>query len=489
MKQSSQPNILLFLSDQQRRDFLGAYGHNLVRTPHVDRLAQEGTRFDMAFTPSAICSPARTSLFTGLLPHQHGIITNCGKQFGDSGDLSEEIKISSQILSGAGYQCGYFGKWHIGRQQVPSQFGFLGHDFPGYGYPVVGIWKHLKFPLGWKGPPNAYADHLERRKLPIPEVLHAAVGSNPAMKGELYALQSGGPESSLSRFIADDAIDSIRHFARTGRPFFVVVADWGPHSPCIIPEPYFSMYAPELFEPWPNARDSLEAKPAVQKKYASMWGAFDMPWSKWQEFLARYAGYCTLIDDEVGRVVFAVKELGLMDNTMIVYTSDHGDTMGAHRLRDKGPFMYDEIYRIPLVIRFGKRTQVVEEFVMLQDLFSTFLEAAGVQSGSKTDSRSLMPYLRGEKPLKIREEFVGEFHGLILPYVQRCIRTRDYKYIFNSQDHDELYNLANDPWELENLIANPVFTEKLKELKDRLTEKMVETNDWLLELWKILRHI
>ena len=178
------------MSDQQRLDTLSCYGLNEVcRTPHIDALAARGVRFDSAFTPTAICSPARASFYTGLYPHKHGVSANglC---------LHEDVRGVNHYLADAGYRCGYAGKWHVDQETGPSGYGFTGKDFMGYGFPGGGLLPGLQFGGSLHGH-NHYADYLKERGFdPPPTVSHRFVGTNPkSQRQEMFALHEGPVES------------------------------------------------------------------------------------------------------------------------------------------------------------------------------------------------------------------------------------------------------------------------------------------------------
>ncbi|MBV7335566.1 sulfatase-like hydrolase/transferase [Chloroflexi bacterium TSY] len=329
---SQQPNILVLMSDQQRLDTVSAYGLNeIVRTPHIDGIAERGVRFDYAFTPTAICSPARASFYTGLYPHHHGVTGNglC---------IREGIRGFNQYLEEAGYVSGYAGKWHIDEGRGPSEMGFRGQDFMGYAFPGSGLLPGLQFGAKPRGG-NPYADYLEEKGFGLPTVSHRYVGTNPGCSAqEMFALHEGPVESCVEYFVAHESIRVMESLVNQEKPFFLWANFWGPHTPCLVPEPYFSMYNPDDIPEHPSYCETFERKPRVQSIIERMWGLGDYGWRGFQEIAARYYGHCTLIDDMVGHVLSALKRLGQLENTIVIYTADHGDCLGAHKLIEKGAF-------------------------------------------------------------------------------------------------------------------------------------------------------
>jgi arylsulfatase A-like enzyme len=380
---------------------------------------------------------------------------------------------------------------------VPSEYGFEGVDFPGYGYPPVnGLIPGLRYMASLPMPPH-YADWLIAKGLEPPKMLKAAYGDNPGKPNqEMYALQSGDIESSFETMVADHAIGLLRRFAARkqegGAPFFLWANFWGPHTPCFIPEPYYSMYDPASIPEEPNFGETWANKPGVHALCERLWGLRSGGWAGWREIVARYWGYCTMIDDLVGRLLDELRALGMEENTLVVYTTDHGDQMGAHGLIEKGPFAYEESWRLPLVVTHPANAapgSVCREFVYLTDLFPTFLEAAGVTSPEVPDSRSILANALGQPAPTGRDSVYGAFYGHLFPTPLRWVRTRGHKLVFNLCDEGELYDLAADPGELRNLMADPAVSEIKQALLETLRAHMVRLGDPALRDFDGIRHV
>lgn len=474
-----QKNILLLLSDQQRLDTVSAYGLNdICRTPHIDGLAARGVRFDNAFTPTAICSPARASVHTGLYPHRHGVT-------GNGMSIREGVQGLPDYLNPAGYRCGYAGKWHADDAVGPSEVGYTGRDFIGYAFPGAGLLPGLQFgarPLTG----NPYADYLREKGFELPTVSRRYVGTNPGCQDqEMFALHNGPVESSIEYFVAEDTIRVIDELtapdnaADEEQPFFIWANFWGPHTPCLVPEPYFSMYNPDDIPEHPSYRETWEGKPYRQQLIERMWGLGDLGWRGFQEISARYFGHCTLIDDQVGRIVAHLEARGLLEDTVIIYSADHGDCLGAHKLIEKGEFMYDEIYRIPLVVAHpdcAAPGSVNDDFVYLHEVTPTFLDMAGVE-GAQMDGNSMLPAMLGDHSPNGREEVYCVFHRHFTNVEQRMVRTRTHQFTFNSGDAGELYDLVADPYQLHNVYGQPEYEAVRQDLMARMKRYMDELGD------------
>ena len=492
MPNGKQPtNILLIMSDQQRYDTLGCTGAPTCRTPHIDGLAARGVNFGSAYTPTSPCSPARAALFTGAYPHNNHVPAN-------DGVLNPALPTLAGELGRAGYNLGYAGKWHVDRDKTPSDYGFVGKDFPGYGYPPAeGVIEGLRFGRGHRHATPHYREYLAGRGIEPPEVLEAFYGDNPGKQSqEMYALHSGDIEATFECMVSEFAIEQMRQFApaakREGKPFFIWASFWGPHTPCLLPEPYYSMYDPASIPVEPSFAETWQNKPQAHELYERYWGLSSGGWKGWREIVARYWGYVTMIDDLVGRMLGALRELGLEENTLVVFTTDHGDMMGAHRMIEKGPFAYEESWHLPMIAAHPaveSPGSICDEFVCLHDLFPTFLEAAGLEPPNQPDSRSILPHMLG-RPFSLgRKCIYGAFHQQILLSPFRFIRTRTHKLVYNSNTIGELYDLVDDPWEMRNLINAPEARGVKRALLDQMREQMVRLDDPMLRQFDGIRHV
>jgi arylsulfatase A-like enzyme len=470
-------NILFLMTDQHRTDTLGAYGNRLAATPVLDELARTGTRFDRWYTPTAICTPARASLLTGHAPFRHKLLANHERNVGYIEDLPEEQFTFSQTLRDAGYNCGLIGKWHIGHRRRAADFGFDGPDLPGWHNPI----DH----------PD-YLDYLAANDLPPYEIHDRIRGTLPnGGPGNLLAARLRQPvEATFEHYLATRAIEMLERYAADARPFFLQLNFFGPHLPYIVPDEYFDMYDPELVELPKSIAETFAGKPQVQANYSAHWTFDTMPLEVTRKLIAVYWGYVALIDAEIGRVMDAMRRLELVDDTAVFFTCDHGEFTGAHRLHDKGPAMYEDIYRTPGLLRIpGQRPGTVRsEFVSLLDCTATILELAGIDPAPAVDSRSLVPLVSADE-VAWEQDIVCEFHGHHFPYPQRMIRTDRYKLVVNPDSTNELYDLFNDPDELLNIYAHPEMGTVRARLLRRLYQVLRDRGDnfyhWMTSMYDV----
>ena len=471
MSNGKRKNILLILSDQQRYDTVSAYGLNdICRTPHIDQLAKEGMKFNNAFTCSPICAPSRASVMTGLYPHNHGVMDNFT-------DIKEGTPLLGKCMSEQDYYCAFAGKWHVSPVRTPEDCGFEGKPFMGYGFPGSQVFPSLRFNQPPDNEPNYYEEYLKENGFEIPDVSHGFMGNNPALQiQEMYCRHDGPVESTIEYFVAHEANRLLEKASKQDKPFFLWANFWGPHSPSIVPEPYYSMYDPKDIKEHPSYKETFEDKPYGYYLTEKMWGLGDYGWPGFADICAKYYGHCTMIDDMVGMMVDKLKELGMYDDTIIIYSADHGDCLGAHKLIEKGAFTFDEIYRVPMVVK-GAGTKDNDSFVYLHELMPTFLDIAGTTPPKPVDGKSILPLMTGEAETNGRTEIYGEFHNHFYVSRQRMVRDNKYQFTFNENERGELYDFTKDPYQLKNVCYDPAYADIKKEYIEKMGKCMEETKD------------
>lgn len=453
-------NILFLMTDQHRADTLGSYGNTMAATPVLDELARTGTRFDRWYTPTAICTPARASLLTGQAPFRHKLLANHERNVGYLEDLAEGQFTFSEALKENGYNTGLIGKWHVGTEKKAADFGFDGPELPGWHNPVDN---------------EDYLKYLKENALPAYEISDRMRGTLPnGGPGNLLAARLHQPvEATFEHYLATRTIELMEKYAADAayedKPFFLELNFYGPHLPYIIPDKYFDMFDPADIELPASIAETFEGKPPVQQNYSAHWTFDTMPLEDSRKLIAVYWGYVALIDAQIGRVMDAMERLGLAQDTAVFFTCDHGEFTGSHRLHDKGPAMYEDIYRTPGILRIpgGPQGQVRTEFVSLLDCTATILDIAGIDPSPAVDSRSLVPLAEGRQ-IEWSEDIVCEFHGHHFPYPQRMLRNDRYKLVVNPDSVNELYDLLADPDEMSNLYSR----EDLRGIRNTMMQRL-----------------
>lgn len=445
-------NILFIHSDQHRFDCLGANGHSLVQTPHLDRLASEGTNFTHAFCPIPVCTPARNSLLFGLWPTQHLAITNPGTEA--PRPAREGLTSFSELLAKAGYQLSYVGKWGLNPHKNPTAYGFREYV-----------------------PESDYQTWRTGQRLPpLPRTNGYFGETDHAIRADQSRLAWG----------ADRVIEQMARYAASDHPFFLRWDPSEPHLPNIVPEPYASLYAPADIPPWIGFADPLQDKPYAQAQQQRTWGVAGWTWRDWAPIVGRYLGEITLLDAQIGRLLGHLEALGLQEQTVVVYTADHGDMCGSHGMVDKHLVLYDDVVRVPLLVRSPgqTRTGACDAFVSSAlDLATTFCDLAAIPAPEAFRGQSLMPLLSGADETERDFAFAMYHGGQFGLYSQRMARDRRWKYIWNATAEDELYDLVNDPGEIVNLVTASEAQTEMRRLRCRLVEWMEAEGDPLCNEW------
>ena len=501
------PNILLILTDQHRLSAVGAYGASPCQTPHIDRLAREGTRFENAYTTCPVCTPARASIITGQYPHNHGMTSNTEDLETSLHELGDRPTLLSRRLEKAGYQLGYTGKWHLGSAEhtlfghtsqpcLPKDVGFRGQNFPGHGNG------------GWDSP--QFQEHLRSCGLKH-QVKPWAESTRRVRPDEQSAGELVQPvEGTVPYFLTEHTISMIDQFtqADSSEPFFLWHNFWGPHEPYRVTTEYLDLYRNVEIPPWPNYHWPARQTPGPHQATITpvLVGDEKLTWEDWATYIRYYYAFTTLIDDQIGRIIGHLRTRDLLDNTVVIFAADHGESLGDHGgLFNKGWTHFEEALRIPFIIRMPDGTgsnTVSQEFVSLVDLYPTILDLAGLgseacpqsrcpsprwpyQHTESVDGSSVLSLLSGEKA-PWRDSVVVEFHGLMhTPYTMRTIRHGHIKYGYNFAATDELYDLQNDPHEMTNLIDAPAYTGVLHDMRLRLRDWMLEMQD---PVWYCYQH-
>lgn len=458
------PNIFVFMSDQEQAQVVKK-GHPCV-SPTAEKLAEEGLLFDRCYTPTAHSCPARGCYFTGLYPSVHKVFNNVCNAPKIHGTFDPAVKMFSENLRAAGWNLGLTGKWHVSDTEDPSGRG----------------WDEIH-------PTATKTDHMGMHWEQWEAIAEKGIPGGPRQRGEivmpgydrrkLYGCSGGGMEDRGDYTVVAKAIEAMEKYAREDKPFFIHCGPTGPHDPYIVPQKYIDLYDPRAIDLPPNYLDDLLDKPRIyQRHHKYLWAQLGC--DEVRESIAHYWAYCTMMDDYRKMVYEAVDALGLRDNTILIFTSDHGDYAGAHGLYCKGIPAFDEGIRVPLIVRWPEGIEnpgrVVDEFITLSDFAPTFLDIAGVEQ-NPTHGASFAPFFRQSEV----EGWTGEFHtqmnGVEFYYTQRMTQTKDYKYVFNAFDFDELYDLRNDPFEMKNVADNPIYEEAKRDLVRRMWRFARKTDD------------
>ncbi len=446
------PNVLFIISDDLNNS-VGTYGHPLVKTPNIDRLAERGVRFDRAYCQFPLCGPSRNSMLTGLYPNSSGILTN-SQIFRQT--IPHHVSLP-QAFRLQGYFAGRIGKLY--HYNVPNSIGTNGHDDPG-------SWEMELNPAG--------CDRL----LEEPDIFSLI----PGQFGGTLSWYASPREDLLHTdgMLATDAEWVLERCARRReRPFFLAVGFYRPHTPYVAPKSYFEGYPRERMPLVQGVEEDVKDLPAhalgsQKKEHARL--TDDLR----QQAIQAYFASITFMDAQVGRVLDALERSGLADNTIVVFTSDHGYHLGEHGLWQKMS-LFEESARVPLIIaapKAGSKGTVAATPVGLIDLYPTLVELCGFEPPAGLQGQSLVPILKDPSQ---------PGRGWALSQVTRrarpdrifgfTLRTARWRYTEWDQGRHgrELYDHDRDPLEQSNLADDPAHAQRVKELAEQLIAAVAST--------------
>lgn len=432
---SKRPNILFILPDQLRAQALGCMGNRDVQTPNIDRLASEGLLFENTFANTPVCCPARANMLTGTYAHRNGIVANDLR-------LREDQVTIAELLAKAGYRTGFIGKWHL--DGGPREPGFIppGPRRQGFEFWAANECSHQHFR-------NHYFRDTDK---PVPLDKFEAEGWTD---------------------VVCDFLDSTK---QDKRPFFVTVQMGPPHDPYKAPPEYTKRYDPARLEMRPNWQEG--------------------PRTPGRKDIAEYYGMVTAVDDQVGRMMRKLDELGLREDTIVLFSSDHGDMLGSQgrRLKRKP---WEESIRVPGILRYPRlvrkpaRTDV---FLSHVDFAPTLLSLCGVRPPSNMQGADLSTFVRtgkrdgaaGPNSQEAFFQIFGPYEGDGTEGAWRGVRTKRYMYARFEDKPWVLYDLQSDPFERNNLAGKPEAASIQRDLEARIAAWMKRTGDSWSYDWKEL---
>lgn len=468
----SAPNILLISTDQQRFSALGAYHNPEIHTPNMDALADGGVLFENCYSQSPVCAPSRATLMTGRYVHSHGLWAN-------GVALPDHERMFTRDLTDAGYDCGLVGKLHLaacqsGRTERRHDDGFR-----------IFRWAHDPYPGSSE---NAYHRWLRAAH---PRLYDAAI--DPANPITFDAMPT---EGHYSRWIGNETIEFLTAGRERDRPFCFIANFFDPHHGFGAPPEYLDRYDPESLSRPVTTEAELATKPEIYTE-ASLrsYGGHAKGYTEYsadelQQVKAAYYAMVTLVDDEVGRILGALDDEGLTENTVVIFTSDHGEMLGDHQLMLKGPMMYEEAVHVPLIIRWPERLPAGErrpDLVGWVDLAPTILEIAGLEVRRGHQGASLLGSLTGAAPWQrdwVLSEYRNSGHPYDPPVHTTMLRQDQWKIVFhhgnpatNRARTGELYDLETDPRELTNLWDDGAHRDRRMDMQELLLDVLAASED------------
>lgn len=457
--QSKKMNVIFIISDDLNCDF-STYGHYMVKTPNLDRLASNGLVFNNAFTNFPLCAPSRASFMTGLYPDQTGLK--------DLNTLVRhrvpDIVTMPQNFMNNGYVSARVGKlYHYGN---PGEIGTPGHDDPP-------SWNITVNPRG--------RDKDEEDKIISIDPNSRSLGATLS-----WLAADGKDEEQTDGIVATESIKLLEQFAKEGKPFFLGIGFYKPHTPYVAPKKYFDMYSKADIRVPAVPVGYFETIPKPARDMIRRWKVQnDLPDSLARSAIQGYYAAVTFMDAQVGRVLDAMDRLGLSENTIVVFTSDHGYHLGEHGYYQKMT-LFENSDRMPLVISYpGQKTkgQVTSSIVEMIDFYPTLSKLAGLTVPEHVMGKSLIPVLEDASAV-VRESALSEVNNeymsrFMTPTYGYTLRTSKYRYTRweeGGPDMIEFYDRESDPTEMNNLAKDPRFSDIIKKLDTQLTKRIQEAS-------------
>ncbi|MFW6006868.1 MAG: sulfatase [Halanaerobiales bacterium] len=439
MSDKNRTNILLIHTDEHRQDCLGAYENKEINTPNIDKLAEEGVTYHNSFTPFPVCTPSRYSLLTGLYPHQHmGWTNHC--------NFPQGMDTFPEILRENGYNTKAVGKMHFTPTYLDTGFEEM----------------ELAEQNGYGRLDDDYHRYLKEKGLIDINDLEDQVNEFREKADEEYWQSLGTRESNLKEedykttWIGNRAVDELENWE--GNNNMLMVGFVNPHHPFDPPAPWSEMYNPDEISLLPGWEEEVRE---IDVNYNS--GFFphrELTEEKLKKVMAYYYAMISMIDYQVGRMVEILKDKGLYDNTMIIFTSDHGDYMGYHHMLLKQNHMYEPLMKVPLIIKYpdNREKGISTKMINNIDLAPTILDEAGLERGK---------YMEGNiiSSEKDREYILAE----TVNQKEYMVRSKKRKLLLNKNDEfSQFFDLEKDPCETNNLIDDPEYKEEVEQFKQVL---------------------
>ena len=511
------PNFLFFITDQQRADYLGCSGHPVLKTPNIDRIAAQGTTFGQCYVSNPVCMPNRASLMTGRMSSVNGVHQN-------GNDLPLHMRTFTQVLRAGGYDTALMGKAHLQtmttvpapvgdnpggqgrmanavdigdeaayRSEMTSEWLAKGDRAVGesyYGFDYAKVVSNHGDQTGaahevWLREQTRNPDRLRGPRNQLPHDYTCPQAIRTALPEELYS--TSYIKGLANEYLADPA--------RRDNPFFAFVSFPDPHHPFTPPGKYWDLYSPDEMQVPQNFDSHANPPPHLDwvrqqppaKGNAFRTSATSLDERQLREAMALTCGMIAMIDDAVGEILATLDEAGLAEDTIVIFTSDHGDLLGDHGLVLKGGLHFQGLIKVPLLWFDPTQEQAasVEALCSTIDLAPTIMSRAGLEAYSGVQGLDLSPLIADQNSTLRREHILIEedmYRPDILSFVGRVrirtLVTERFRFtVFEGVDWGELYDLREDPFETRNLWNDAAFAETKQDLLWRLSQAMLAYMD------------
>ena len=463
-----------------RWDAIG--GRSVCRTPNINRIATEGVSFERSYTPVSLCCPARAMLLTGAYPWHNGVYNQVHVPMAMSRDLVPDAVTYAQRLKDVGYDTAYVGKWHASVMRGPCDLGY--DEYRGHSEVCMVPEARTRSNIPLQTSPVARDESLPYESTPERKVTWP--GGDTAT---LYGRRDSVIEATQDHFLASRAADLIREYSDRGEPWLIELHIPAPHDAYMPLGRILDSYALEDIElPDNYVNETFANKPDLLRREAGLWS--ELPDDDFRDAIRHYYAFCEQVDEAIGVALDALDQSGQTNDTLTLFSTDHGDSVGSHRVFIKGWTPYEESHRVPMVARLpgviepGSSTSGL---VQLHDWAHTIVSLTGAEPLPYPDGVDLSPLLgipgqSSNDATPWRTHIMNVYYGCEFLYVQRIAIGKRYKYVFNGFSIDEMYDLENDPGELHNIAddpahADPAHAEAAQDMIDALWEMMYRFYD------------
>ena len=466
---SKLPNLIFMMTDHQRADSigmtqLGAKRQAISVCPTLNQLAEEGTYFPRTYSTCPLCVPARTALATGKYPTKNGVVFNDWR-----GERAEDHLTIHQILYESGYDIAHIGVDHI--RVMPS------------------LKERINF-AKWIDKSD-HQRYLKDIGLTQPTIKEKSAFKRPIRENQLgryvkkaysntfCSAWNGSVKHFKDSYFCQQATNFLKFQTKKNQPFALFLYLWAPHPPFWVPEPYRTLFPPEQIELPCNINKAATGEPKNRRHGIAAQLAEDLTEDDWRQVWSAHLGLVRLADDGLSKVIHALKQTGQFDHSLIVYTSDHGDHLGQHRMFQKME-MYEQAICVPSIIcapdGVSKR---LEQPISHLDLMPTILDLLGCNVPNDLDGRSLFPIIAEGQQMPEQSVYCQYSGNPKLGDTRRAIISRRHKYIYDPNDRPELYDLQQDPMEMVNRADDIDFFKIRQELHQDLKSWSQQHGDWL----------
>lgn len=456
------PNILFITTDHQRYDSLNMIVNDIEVTPNLNRLGEESVNFSRAYNTCPLCVPARTSLATGKYPTNNGVIYNDWK-----GETSTECKTIHEILRDNNYDL-----YHIGVNHIQVREGFKN----------IGFKKYIDN--------KDYNDYISYKNISNKrEEIHQSLIKQKMYDGSYNEKYLSNTQVSIwehdtndykDTFFMNKSIETLNEI-NGDDTFAMFVNLWAPHPPLKIPDEYYHKFPPSRIELPNNIGKSSDNEPSSRRDSVPAQLAHGIDEKQWSEVWSAHLGLVNYADSIIGNIIDTLKKKGLYDNTIIVFTSDHGDHLGQHNMYQKME-MYDQAINVPLLIKLPNFKHLdIDTPVSHLDIVPTILDELNLKHDYKFDGISLLPQIRNNILDNDRHVYCHYSGNVGIGTIRRAVVNKQYKFIYDENKEVELYDLINDPLEMKNIAYEEEYKDTVNKMYVKCIEWGVSKNDFFFK--------